>query len=154
SRQPGCPGHTQSDGKGGCARSQPGLVFADTLPRRGPKQGHGMSRGLSRGERAALERAQRPPYRLPQAPRCHRLPEQVADAAAPASAGPSVGMEKASPRRLLTLPTPPFAVRVLNNTSHGATPESIAEFNGLGSSDLARLTTWVDRQLNPAAIDD
>ncbi|HRP73902.1 MAG TPA: DUF1800 domain-containing protein, partial [Luteimonas sp.] len=31
---------------------------------------------------------------------------------------------------------------------------SIAEFNGLGGNDLARLTAWVDRQLNPAAIDD
>ena len=113
-----------------------------------------MDRGLSRGERAALERAHRQRYRLARAPRFQGLTKEVADAAAPATAGPSAGMEKASPRRLLTLPTPPFAVRVLNNMSYGATPESVAEFNGLGSSDVARLTTWVDRQLNPAAIDD
>jgi len=113
-----------------------------------------MSRGLSRGERAALERAHRQRYRLARPPRFQRSPMQVPDAPPPAGAGPRVGMEKASPRRLLTLPTPPFAVRMLNHMSYGATPESIAEFNGLGSSDVARLTAWIDRQLDPAAIDD
>ncbi len=55
---------------------------------------------------------------------------------------------------LLTLPRPPFAVRVLNHLTFGATAASIAEFNALGSSDNARLTAFVDQQLNPAAIND
>ena len=111
-----------------------------------------MHPGLSQAERAALERAHRQRYRLARAPRYQRQPKRDSQAAPPA--GAMVGLEKSSPGRLLTLPSPPFAVRVLNNMSYGATPESIAEFNALGSSDVARLTTWVDRQLDPAAIDD
>lgn len=56
--------------------------------------------------------------------------------------------------RLLSLAKPPFAVRVLNNLSYGATPLSIAEFNALGSSDPQRLANWVDWQLDWPAIDD
>ena len=52
------------------------------------------------------------------------------------------------------LATPPFAVRALNNLSYGATAASIAEFNALGASDTARMTAYVDWQLDPAAIDD
>ena len=111
-----------------------------------------MHPGISQGERAALERAHRQRYGLVRAPRFQRQP--LTGSAAPPPAGATMGLEKASPRRLLTLPTPPFAVRVLNRMSYGATPELVADFNALGSSDAARLTAWVDRQLNPAAIDD
>ena len=56
--------------------------------------------------------------------------------------------------RLRTLGKPAFVVRALNNMSYGATPTSIAEFNGLGSNDFQRLANWVDWQLDWAAIDD
>jgi uncharacterized protein (DUF1800 family) len=56
--------------------------------------------------------------------------------------------------RLVTLQRAPFAVRVLNNLTAGATATSIAEFNALGANDTARLTAFVDQQLNPASIDD
>jgi len=107
-----------------------------------------MHPGLSQAERAMLDRAQRQRYKLARAPRFQPLPKDHQAA----SGGPLP--EKSSQRRLLTLAKPPFAVRVLNNLSYGATPASIAEFNALGSSDLARLTAWVDQQLNPSAIDD
>jgi uncharacterized protein (DUF1800 family) len=55
---------------------------------------------------------------------------------------------------LVTLQRAPFAVRVLNNLTTCATPASIAEFNALGANDTARLTAFVDQQLNPASIDD
>jgi uncharacterized protein (DUF1800 family) len=54
----------------------------------------------------------------------------------------------------IELARPPFAVRALNNLSYGATAASIAEFNALGANDNARMTAYVDWQLNPAAIDD
>ena len=110
-----------------------------------------MHPGLSQGERAALERAHRQRYRLARAPRFKPASRPVADAPGPNA---SPGTAKASPPRLLTLPAPPFAVRMLNNMSYGVTPESLAEFNSLGGSDLARLTVWVDRQLAPGSIDD
>src|SRR5690606_2076568 len=50
------PGRTRPHGKGMCARSQSGPVCPDTL-RAGDQQGNVMDRGLSRGERAARERA-------------------------------------------------------------------------------------------------
>lgn len=53
-----------------------------------------------------------------------------------------------------SLPVPPWAVQVLNRLSYGATLASMAEFNALGTSNAARLTAYVDRQLNWAAIDD
>jgi uncharacterized protein (DUF1800 family) len=56
--------------------------------------------------------------------------------------------------QLVTLQRAPFAVRVLNNMTFGATAASIAEFNALGANDTARLTAFVDQQLNPAAIND
>lgn len=52
------------------------------------------------------------------------------------------------------LATPPFAVRVLNRLTFGATATSIAQFNALGTTDAARLTAFVDQQLNPSAIPD
>lgn len=108
-----------------------------------------MTPSLSQAERALLERAHRQRYQLARPPRYQPAP---AAAAPRAMAGPAA--QKTSRGRLLTLAKPPFAVRVLNNMSYGATPASIAEFNALGSTDPARLTAWVDRQLNPAAIDD
>jgi uncharacterized protein (DUF1800 family) len=56
--------------------------------------------------------------------------------------------------QLLALQRAPCAVRVLNNMTFGATAASIAEFNALGANDTARLTAFVDQQLNPAAIND
>ncbi|MBP6216498.1 MAG: DUF1800 domain-containing protein [Luteimonas sp.] len=109
-----------------------------------------MHPGLSASERAALDRAHRQRYKLTRAPRYSPPPASTA----PASETPAISAEKSSQRRLVTLPKPPFAVRVLNNLSYGATAASIAEFNALGGNDVARLTAWVDRQLNPAAIDD
>jgi uncharacterized protein (DUF1800 family) len=70
----------------------------------------------------------------------------------PIMAGP--GTAQVSRPALLTLQRAPFAVRVLNHLTAGATTASIAEFNALGANDTARLTAFVDRQLNPAAIDD
>jgi uncharacterized protein (DUF1800 family) len=55
---------------------------------------------------------------------------------------------------LVTLQRAPFAVRVLNHLTFGATPALISQFNALGANDTARLTAFVDQQLNPAAIDD
>ena len=107
-----------------------------------------MPSGLSSHERALLERAHRQRYRLTRAPRFQPPPKDM-----PATTdGRATG--DASPRRLLTLARPPFAVRVLNNMSYGATAASISEFNALGGNDLARLTAWLDRQLDPASIDD
>lgn len=94
-----------------------------------------------------LEGAHRQRYKLTRAPRFQPPPDPLQ-----ATAGRLA--EKTSQRRLVTLPKPPFAVRVLNNMTFGATRQSIAEFNALGSSDVARLTAWVDRQLKPDAIDD
>ncbi len=54
----------------------------------------------------------------------------------------------------ISQPPVPFARRVLERLSYGATPESLAEFEALGGDDQARLTAWVDWQLNPQAIDD
>ncbi|WP_363797324.1 DUF1800 domain-containing protein [Lysobacter firmicutimachus] len=54
----------------------------------------------------------------------------------------------------LDLPRPPFWIRVLGNLSYGATPQSIAEFNALGTTDTQRLANYVDWQLDWRAIDD
>ncbi len=51
--------------------------------------------------------------------------------------------------------TPPaMAVLALSRLGFGPTASGIAAFNALGGTDLARLTAWVDQQLNPAAIPD
>jgi uncharacterized protein (DUF1800 family) len=70
----------------------------------------------------------------------------------PIMAGPSTS--QISRPALLTLQRAPFAVRVLNHLTAGATAASVAEFNALGANDTARLTAFVDQQLNPTAIDD
>ncbi len=63
-------------------------------------------------------------------------------------------MANISQAELLTLQRAPFAVRALNHMTFGATAASIAEFNALGANDTARLTAFVDQQLNPASIND
>ena len=78
--------------------------------------------------------------------------EAESDAAAAASSTRT--MSASSNPRLRTLAMPSFTVRALNNLSYGATPQSIAEFNGLGTTDLQRLANWVDWQLDWSAIDD
>lgn len=72
----------------------------------------------------------------------------------PDTEGDAFGSERSSQAELLALPTPPFAVRVLNHLTFGATAESIAAFNALGANDDARLNAFLDQQLNPASIDD
>ncbi len=64
------------------------------------------------------------------------------------------GSANSSQPQLVTLQRAPFAVRVLNHLTAGATTASIAEFNALGANDTARLTAFVDQQLNPASIND
>ena len=59
-----------------------------------------------------------------------------------------------SQAELLTLQRAPFAVRALNHLTFGATAASITEFNALGVNDTARLTAFVDQQLNTAGIND
>lgn len=70
----------------------------------------------------------------------------------PHMAGPPTG--NISRPELTTLQRAPFAVRALNHLTYGATTASIAEFNTLGANDTARLTAFVDQQLNPSAIND
>lgn len=82
-----------------------------------------------------------------------------AAAAAPVAAAPAAGERRRitggiSQPDLVTLQRPPFAVRVLNHLTFGVTPALISQFNALGANDTARLTAFVDQQLNPAAIDD
>lgn len=78
----------------------------------------------------------------------------AAGAPTPTGTTPGPVIARLSGATLMTLPRPPFAVRVLNHLTHGATAASIAAFNALGANDLARLTAFLDQQLNPAAIDD
>ena len=63
-------------------------------------------------------------------------------------------MSAISKPRVRTLPMPSLAVRALNNLSYGVTPNSIAEFNGLGTTDPQRLANWVDWQLDWTSIND
>ncbi len=49
---------------------------------------------------------------------------------------------------------PTLPVIVLNRMAYGPRPDDIAAFNALASSEEARLTAYVDQQLNPASIDD
>lgn len=48
----------------------------------------------------------------------------------------------------------PFARRVLERLTYGATPDDVDTFNALGSSDGQRLSTWLDAQLAPQSLDD
>lgn len=108
-----------------------------------------MTEHLPPSQRALLHDAHARRYRLKGTPRFQPAPARLASAP---SAGPV--MAAISQPRLLTLARPPFAVRALNNLSYGATAASIAAFNALGGNDTARMTAYVDQQLNPAAIDD
>jgi len=49
---------------------------------------------------------------------------------------------------------PSMAVIALNRMGFGPRPGDIDAFNALGTTDVARLTVYVDQQLNPASIDD
>ncbi len=102
-------------------------------------------------------RFESPPPRLPEVAAAGAAKSALAatpDASAsrPRMAGPSTG--SISRPDLVTLQRAPFAVRALNHLTFGATPASIAEFNALGANDTARLTAFVDQQLNPGAIND
>ena len=64
---------------------------------------------------------------------------------------PGATLERTSSEAL----TPPsMAVLALTRLAFGPTSAEIAAFDALGGSDLARLTAWVDQQLNPAAQPD
>jgi uncharacterized protein (DUF1800 family) len=49
---------------------------------------------------------------------------------------------------------PPVGIIALKRLAFGPRPGDLTAFNSLGATDAARLTTWVDQQLNPGAIDD
>ena len=100
---------------------------------------------------AAL-RSQSPPPRLPETPTAALAETASAIAGVPRMSGPSSA--NISQPDLLSLQPAPFAVRALNHLTFGATSASVAQFNALGANDTARLTAFVDQQLNPAAIDD
>ena len=109
---------------------------------------------LGRRQAAALRKAFRKRYRLAGQVRYQAGPAERGRLAAPGTAPLPSGGENQSQRELLALPRPPFAVRALNNLSYGVTPASLAEFEAMGGDDLARMTAYVDRQLDPAGIDD
>jgi uncharacterized protein (DUF1800 family) len=97
-------------------------------------------------------RFQSPPPRLPETATTASPGTAGTTASGPRMAGPS--MSHISQPELLTLQRPPFAVQALNHLTFGATAASIAEFNALGNNDTARLTAFVDQQLNASAIND
>jgi uncharacterized protein (DUF1800 family) len=49
---------------------------------------------------------------------------------------------------------PPLGVLAYTRAGFGLRPGELAAFNALGSTDLERLTAWVDQQLEPSAIVD
>jgi len=49
---------------------------------------------------------------------------------------------------------PPLAVIALNRMGFGPRDGDIAAFNALGATDAARLSAYVDQQLNPDSVDD
>ena len=51
-------------------------------------------------------------------------------------------------------PIVPFARRVLERLTYGATPDDVASFNALGADNGQRLSAWLDAQLAPETIDD
>lgn len=78
----------------------------------------------------------------------HHLTERTSSMRRPGKSSTETGTK--------AIPTPPpAAVIALNRLGYGPRPGDIADFNALpGGSDQARLTNWVDRQLDPASIDD
>lgn len=51
-------------------------------------------------------------------------------------------------------PLPPLGVIALNRMGFGPRPGDLAAFNSLGATPEASLETYIEQQLNPAAIDD
>ena len=104
----------------------------------------------------AIRRAFAHRYRLAGAPRFQPGPRAAALTApatlATMAKAPSAA--RSSRPEALAMAPAPFAVRVLGNLGYGATPASIAAFNALGANDAARLTAYVDRQLDWQSIDD
>ncbi|WP_456447860.1 DUF1800 domain-containing protein [Thiolapillus sp.] len=81
----------------------------------------------------------------------------LSTAAAVESAGWQPAMYRANPLRSAAstlTPLPPLAAMTLNRAAFGVAPGDIEDFNARGASDLARLTSWVDEQLDPQSIDD
>ena len=59
-----------------------------------------------------------------------------------------------APRSFAGTPSlPPLAAMVYNKAAYGPRPGDIDAFNALGGNDGARLTAWVNQQLNPTASD-
>lgn len=110
-----------------------------------------MTQSLSPSQRRMLDAAQKQRYRLKAAPRFQPAPPSL-EVAQSIVAGPQTS--PVSQPVLRTLPKPAFAIRALNNLTYGATRDSIAAFNALGANDTARMTAFVDQQLNHLAIDD
>lgn len=86
-------------------------------------------------------------------PRAPATPTRTGTPSRPSAGGARVTGRVSRPERL-TLPRPPFAVRMLDQMTYGATQAAIDEFDALGGSDLQRLQNWVDWQLDWEAIDD
>lgn len=78
---------------------------------------------------------------------------QSAQAQSRADDAPSMmRLHQAGDAGLPSLPSLPIVA--LNRMAYGPRPGDIAAFNALGNSPDARLTAYVDQQLNPNAIDD
>ncbi len=88
-----------------------------------------------RGRFGVLSRKFAPGYRVPSGMRRPDRPQ------------PEPG---ASP----TVTLPPLAVVALNRIAFGPRPGDIEAFQALGGNDDARLTAYVDQQLNPGSISD
>lgn len=82
----------------------------------------------------------------------HAVATRAGKGGAPDMAIFSDGMESAFVEPEPTGPA--LAIKVLNKAAYGPRPGDIAAFNALGSTDSARLTAWLDRQLNPDGIND
>ncbi len=83
-------------------------------------------------------------------------PDRLLAARPPAAPAPTLGLR--APGHGLVLDgdpaLPPLSVIVFNRLAFGPRPGDLAAFNALGASDDARLTAWVDAQLNPAGLND
>lgn len=100
-----------------------------------------------------------PPHRANEAVRAQfarRRSTAAASGYRPAEAMRTSSSIAAAPQRAAAeaLPAPSAAVVALNRAGFGPRPGELAAFDALGGDDLARLTAWVDSQLNPGSIDD
>ncbi len=77
-------------------------------------------------------------------------------AALPALQPPPTGLRAPAPSHVQggDPGLPPLGIIVLNRLAFGPRPGDLAAFNALGGDDTARLTAWVDSQLNPNALND